>query len=319
MESYHSVPASSLKLRLAQRLDQLMLATFNTQIPDSFETAYHTTPGLEEVLAHTRVRFPLTPDAGLLREGEYRFWLESDFGRIPLRLRVLPAARPDAPLLLYHHGLGEMPYDGRARRLFSPRDRFDAHVVLFQAPFHANTFDPLRRGMTSIHHLYQMLVGPIRLMEMVQNQYEALGAPYTVVSGTSLGGIISLLYEGLIGRAAAVVPIIASPDLGRVMWDAANLLRRELHVGQEVFEHYLNFTRYLQRSDPAKFYPLLSEADVFFLKEHHAGIFEDRGCRIAWISAESHITAALRLEASRQHIIQALIHTRQRRQTEHVA
>lgn len=315
MDSPRDVPIAAVKTRLAQRLDQVMLATFNTQIPDTFQKTYHLTPSLEEVLGRTRVRFPLTPSLGWLRAGEYRFWLDCDFGRIPLHLRIQPAQRLDAPLLLYHHGLAERPYDGRARRLFSPPERFDAHVVMLQAPFHRTTFDALRRGMQSMHHLYQMLMGSVRMMDMVQTYYENLGVPYTIAVGTSLGGIISILYEGLLGRTAAVVPIIASPDMGRVMWDAAHLVGRKLQVGREVFDHYLNFTPYFQRADPAKFFPLLSEADVFFLKQYHAGIFEEHQCPIDWLPAESHITGALRLEASRQRIIQALITTRQRQQT----
>lgn len=314
MDSSRNVPIATVKTRLAQRLDAFMLATFNTQIPDTFQKTHHLTPSLEEVLGRTRVRFPLTARVGWLRAGEYRFWLECDFGRIPLSLRIQPARRPDAPLLLYHHGLAELPYDGRARRLFSPSERFDAHVVMLQAPFHTSTFDALRRGMYSIHHLYQMLMGSVRMMDMVQTCYEDLGVPYTLAAGTSLGGIVSILYEGLLGRTAAVVPIIASPDMGRVMWDAAHLVGRELHIGREIFDQYLNFTAYFQRADPAKFFPLLSEADVFFLRQHHASIFEERHCPIDWLPAESHITAALRLEASRRRIIEALITTRQRRQ-----
>lgn len=300
----------SWRTRLAQELDKLFLATFNQQIPNSFETSYLTAPPLESVYEQTSVRLPLTPSLGWAAAGEYRFWLDTWFGRFPLRLRLLPAGRPDAPLLLYHHGICETPYDARARRLLSPAERFDAHIAILQAPFHTHLFEPLRFGMSSVHHLYQMLAGSLRMMEMVQNYYEALGAPYTVAVGTSLGGIVSILYEGLFDRLAAVVPIIASPDMGRVMWDAAHLLGRELHVEQSVFDQYLNFTPYFERCPPTKFYPLLGDTDFFFLTPHHAALYNQ--CQVKVLAEAGHISGSLRLEATRQHIIEALICTRQK-------
>ncbi len=300
----------SWRTRLAQELDRLFLATFNQQIPDSFENSYLTAPPLESVYEQTHVRLPLTPTLGRVAAGEYRFWLDTWFGRFPLRLRLLPARRSDAPLLLYHHGICETPYDARARRLLQPTERFDAHIAILQAPFHTHLFEPLRLGMASMHHLYQMLAGSLRMMEMVQEYYEGLGAPYTVAAGTSLGGIVSILYEGMFGRLGAVIPIVASPDMGRVMWDAAHLLGRELHVEQGVFDHYLNFTPYFERCSPAKFYPLLGGADVFFLNPHHATLYHQ--CQVKVLAEAGHISGSLRLESTRQHIIEALIHTRQK-------
>lgn len=288
---------------LSRHADVAVLRTLNRYLPLSFDRSYQSAPTLEDVLTNTEVSLPLWPGLGRLASREYRFRLKTVFGRIPVRMRVLPARRPDAPLVIYQHGFNIIPYDGRGRIIFAPHEKLDAHVVLLQFPFHTRIDEPIRKVFASLHHFYVVLAGSVRMMEMVQNHYEALGAPYTVVAGTSLGGISSVLYEALFQRTRAVVPLYSSPNFAQLLWDAGELLHRPVGIPKSLLLSRLDFTPYYREIDQRKVFPLLGEKDLFFRWEHHANIYES--CRVA-SAGNSHISAMVRLTASRKHMLRVL-------------
>jgi hypothetical protein len=287
---------------LAQRVDRAVLRTFNHYLPVTFDRSYDKTPDFESVLAQTQVNLPLVPEMGFLN-GEYRFRLRTVFGRIPVRLRVLPARHPEAPLVLYQHGFNIIPYDSRGRVIFSAHDSFDAHVALLQFPFHTWPHEPIRKAFASIHHLYEMLSGSLRLMEMVQTHYEQLGVTRTIVAGTSLGGVSALLYEALFQRTQAVIPLYSSPNMAQLLWDAGQMLHRPAAVPRNVLCERLDFTPLVEQADHSKIYPLLGEQDLFFRYDHHADFYHD--CPMSR-AGNSHMTAMVNLTASREHVLSIL-------------
>ena len=188
-------------------------------------------------------------------------------------MHVRRAPQRELPLLLYHHGFAEFPYTSTWKRLLPKDTPLAAHTVAIQAPYHGSISDPIAKGFASVATLYQMFAGSLRIMEAVQEQFEAQGATYTAVSGLSWGGITSLLYEGLFARSRAVVPMFASPDLAQVMWDAAELCGRPLAVPRETLDDLLNFTDIFERIDPERVFAVMGDNDVFFRFDKHGSIF----------------------------------------------
>lgn len=293
-----------MRWRSARTIDNLVLGTFNTQIPRTFERSYASAPSLEQVLAETHVVNPLVRPMWPLRKGEYRFILATVFGRMRLRIRVYPAARPDAPLLLYHHGICVVPYYALGRPLIRPRTAFDAHIVMLQAPFHRWWFDPLRNGLATVHHAYQMLIGSVRMMQMVHDFYQQVGSEYTVVTGVSLGGIISFLFQSLFDEPArAIVPLIASPNMAQVFWDAAQLVKRPLSLSRQQMTDLFDFTPYFEQCDGACFHPLLASDDQFFTVASHLPILQHTHVKVL---PASHVTFARKIPLIRQHLLTVL-------------
>jgi hypothetical protein len=294
---------SSVRVSLSRQLDHLVQSGFSYRVPSTFEETYQDAPPFEHVLDTTRVGFPLVPEMGLLEEREYRFWLHTEVGRIHTRMRVLPAKRPDAPLLVYHHGFFEVPYHVRAQAFFRPRAPFDAHIVMLQAPYHRRLLQPLDLGFQNLHHLYQMVAGSVRMMQMVVDHYLALGTPYAVASGMSLGGIISLTYQGLFGRSRAVVPILSSPNFAQLLWDLSRQTNRPVAIPLEDIEERLDFQRYYQHLDLARVFPLMGENDRFFRHGSHSTIFDQ--CDVTTIRS-SHVSGMWHRRETREHVIRVL-------------
>ncbi len=224
-------------------------------------------------------------------------------GDLSCRIRVRLAVDPEAPLLLYHHGLNEVPYTNSWRRIFRRSQPFPAHLVCIQAPFHSNWDDPLRKGFASLQNMYQMFAGSLRIMERVQSHFEAVGVEDTIVAGVSWGGITSLLYEGVFQRCRAVIPMLSSPNLAQVMWDIANLFNRPVPMSQEQLGKLLDFTPYYQQCAPDQLFPLLGEEDQFFRLKSHASVF--RELPLVTIP-NGHITGSWNAARLRRHVLDVL-------------
>jgi hypothetical protein len=260
---------------LSQQVDKLVLQSINRRIPNSLEENFVPGSSLEKVLDETRVDTTKTAVSALTEPGEHLVWLTTPQGEVQCRITTRQGASKEAPVLLYHHGFAEWPYTSTWKRLLPKDGSLHAHSAAIQAPFHGSITDPLNKGFASVTNVYQMFAGSMRIMELLQNQFEAEGAAYTAVGGLSWGGITSLLYEGLLGRARAVVPMFASPNLAQVMWDAAELCGRPLAVPRETLDDLLDFTYIFERIDPQRVFAVMGDNDVFFRLEKHAPIFPE--------------------------------------------
>ena len=156
-----------------------------------------------------------------MRSGE-----ESILSHVRVRLSPDPAA----PLVIFHHGFSELPYYNSWRRIFRQMPAFPLSTVCIQAPFHNHWRDPFREAFRSVRRVYQTFAGSLRLIELVQKQFEANGAAYTVLAGVSWGGVTSMLYAGEFGGVRAVAPMLSSPNLAQVIRDGAALVLSLIHI-----------------------------------------------------------------------------------------
>lgn len=268
-----------IPVSLRQQLDRLVLSVINRRVPDAIEQSVPP-PGLEEVLDATRVDRPKTAVTNVVAPGETVVHLDTAVGEMALRTRTRLHANPGAPVIIYHHGLAEVPYDSSWKRLFPREMPFPAHSVVVQAPFHDQPTTSIETGFSSLQHIYQMFAGSLRLIELMQDAFETSGAAYTVVSGLSWGGITSILYQGLFQRARAVIPMFASPNLAQVLVDISAMFNRPLPVDREQLDAYLDFTPIYERCDKERFFPVLGEYDQFFKYDHHRIVFDDDAMRL---------------------------------------
>lgn len=284
---------------IAQQIDRIALTYMNHNLPASFEPSYHHAPTLESVLANTQVyQAPVTP-TDLSRPGQYHVLIETTTGILPTRFKLQPAIRPDAPLILFHHGFNELPYDSSWQRVFRPGQNYrDCHLACVQTLFHNHWADPLKQGFATLESVYQMFATSLRLMAYLQDHFEAQGSPYTAAVGYSWGGVTSLLYQGLYGRAKAVAPLFAGPDLGQVLLDIATMFNRIIQVPPDTISELLDFTPYYHACDPTCVFPLLGEHDVYFRLPHHQASFNQSAKTIS----SSHITGMWNPPAIRQHL-----------------
>lgn len=294
---------SLINKSVSNQLDKWAVQTMNRRLPDSFEHSYQAGPDFETVLARTSVDLAKTDLHQLVAPGEHPVWLQTSAGELLCHVKVQLAVEPAAPLLIYHHGFNETPYTSSFRRIFRRTMTFPAHTVCVQAPFHSNWADPLERGFASLHSVYQTFAGSLRIMELLQSRFEAQGAAGTVVAGVSWGGITSLLYEAMFQRTRAVIPMLSSPNLARVMWDIAEQCGRPVPISEEILAQLFDFTPYYRRCRREIVFPLMGENDLFFKYENHAGVFADRPLITI---PDGHITGYWKAGRLRRHLLEVL-------------
>ncbi len=268
------LPESARK-NIGRKVDQLVLLAMNQQIPDSLEQTYEASFSFEEVLEKTAIDRQKTAVYAVTAPGEHPIWLKTALGEILCHVKTRPALSPHAPLLLYHHGLAESPYTSTWSHLIPKDNPFPAHYVCVQAPYHNNIFEPFKVGFSSVQHIYQMFAGSLRVIEVVQEQFENEGAAFTTASGMSWGGITSVLYEGLFQSTRATVPMFSSPNLAQVMWDSAERHNRKLSVSRQTIDELFDFTPYYENCETSRIFPVLGEDDLFFRYEAHAPLFQN--------------------------------------------
>ncbi|GJM41612.1 MAG: hypothetical protein DHS20C20_18940 [Ardenticatenaceae bacterium] len=293
----------NLRQTMLQQIDKAVLYSLNRSVPDSLETSAAQAPTFEEVLAETRVDTQRTAVYQLTAPGEHPVILQTSMGEIPCLIKTRAAVDPNAPLLLFHHGFNEYPYTNTWRRLFPQATPLPFHTVCIRAPFHDNWLEPVKKGFASVQSVYQIFAGSLRMMEMVQQQFEAEGAAYTTAAGVSWGGITSVMYEGVFQQTRAAIPMLASPNLAQVIWDVSDLFNRPMQLTQAELRRYLDFTTYYQRCAPDRVFPLLGENDMFFRLENHAELFAERPLTT---TPGGHISNMWQVSPMREHILAVL-------------
>lgn len=254
---------------IASEIDRWALRSMHYRVPASFRDIGHGGPSFDEVLAGTAVDERRTAPDSVYAPGARDVWLRSGDETFRGRAHVRLSPDPAAPLLIFHHGFSEIPPANSWRRIFRHPPAFPLSTVCIQAPFHNHWREPFREAFRSVRRVYQTFAGSLRIMELVQRQFAANGAAYTVLAGVSWGGVTSLLYAGQFGGVRAVAPMLSSPNLAQVVRDAAALVGEELPISAAQLDDLLDFTPRCG-FDPTRVFPLLGQTDYFFSPDRHS-------------------------------------------------
>lgn len=282
-------------------LDRLALRSMHARVPRSFRQIDRDTPSLDEVLAETLVDERRTPPDSVYAPGGRTVWLRSGDESLLTHVRVKLSPDPTAPVLIFHHGFSELPYYNAWQRIFHRPVPFPLTTVCIQAPFHNHWREPFREAFRSVRRVYQTFAGSLRLIELVQRQFEEAGAAYSVLSGVSWGGVTSMLYAGTFGGVRAVAPMLSSPNLAQVLWDGGELVGMRMPVSKAELESLLDFTPRCAY-DPSRVFPLLGETDVFFQLDKHAGHYASAPV----VVPRAHILSLYGVRPLRDHILRVM-------------
>ncbi len=281
-------------------VDRLHVAVTSRLLPPMFRR------GLDALSLHEHldaVQLELPP----LAEGRrYTLTAHTLVGSLDAAFQVRPGPQSDLPVVVYHHGIAEMPYDKSFWGIFRTRLPAQAHLVAVRAPFHRSWFD-LIRGLRTLNDFIAMCAVSVKLIEAVRLLLVARGARGCLVAGLSLGGFLALMHHIIYGTADRYVPLLAGPDLAHVMLEthyrrflAPQALERPTSIKQ-----HLNFRQSFQSSDTRRVFPLLARYDLTMLYAYHYACFAAGNIPVATI-ARGHITGSLSFAVLRAHVLTCL-------------
>ncbi len=283
-----------------ESLDRLHIAAIELAMPRAFRHGT-TSPSLQEHLAAVRLVPP-----PLTSQKRYRLTVQTLAGALACSYRVRFGPRPDLPVLIYHHGIAEMPYDKSFRGIFGVRRHLDAHLVVLQAPYH-QTWWSVAKGMSTLTQFMAMCAVSIAMMEAIRRLFQDFGASRCLISGISLGGFLALAHHLLIGTADRYVPLLAGPDLAHVMLDTPfnRLLTPEARVPGEALRNCLDFRRAFQASDTHHVFPLLARYDLDMPYAHFHSCYAESQVPVVTMT-RGHITGICAFATLRNHLLSCL-------------
>jgi pimeloyl-ACP methyl ester carboxylesterase len=229
----------------------------------------------------------LTLPSGLSRpeDGEVReVHAETASGNLGAAYQIAQWLGPDHPLIVFHHGSNERPYDYSRtakntfkRVFFSRGGTFPANLVNLRAPFH-QSLKEYAEGIRELHRFGALLMTSVALVEEVVRHARAGGIRQVVVCGCSLGGWVTNLHRAYSASADVYVPMLAGAALGDMFVDSVyrRLVGGEGRRRPEVVRKALNFEEEFAANREANVFPLLARHDAIVVFERQKRCYEGR-------------------------------------------
>jgi hypothetical protein len=281
-------------------VDRLYIGAMRRLVPPVFRRGSDSAT-LHDHLAAVELRMPT-----LAAAGRYNVTARTMVGDVQAGFRWRPASSASRPVLIYHHGLGEIPSDHTFRWIFRHRTPVDAHLVAVRAPFHRSHIDCCR-GLASLSHFLAMCAVSVTLMEAVRLALAERGARGAVVAGISLGGFLTLLHHLTYGTAGRYAPQMAGPDLSHAMLSTPcrGVLAPQALARPEHLSACLDFRQAFRASDARRVLPLLGRHDLWMPYAYHQAEYAAKSLPVAAID-RGHMTGSWAFAGLRTHLMSVL-------------
>lgn len=264
-------------------------------------------PSFAEHLAAVELDLPL-----IQGEGYYEIPAISLAGPLDPAFQIAQWRGSEFPILIYHHGNNERPFDyGAASKntfkniFLAKKDSIPANLIALRAPYHRSLKD-YSKEMTHLSNFMAMLaVSTVLVDSLVRLAHERLISPI-VVAGISLGGWVTNLHRAYYGSADIYAPILAGAALEDVFLGSAyRALTGETALqNPEALRQALNFELQFLQAPETNVYPLLARHDQIIRLERQRLSYAKQPVTII---NKGHLTAALASERLREHVLKRLI------------
>jgi len=212
-------------------------------------------------------------------------------------------AGPDHPLIIYHHGMGETPYDYGFDRIFRANEQTNSrcNLIAVRGLFHRSNAE-VRKNTNTLTNWVMMLASSVLLIERIVNKASEITGGDILISGASLGGFMTNLHHIHYNTASIYAPLLAGAAMDAVLLDSiystgmASLSKEE----EKTVRQMLNFERDFRKSDRNNVYPLLARQDEIVQYDRQVKAYE--GMSIKTIE-KGHTTGALAFTELREHIL----------------
>jgi hypothetical protein len=281
-------------------VDRLYIGVMSRLVPPVFRRGSTSAP-LQDHLAAAELRIP-----PLVADRLCTLTARSLAGDVQAGFRWRPASRAGRPVLIYHHGLGEIPYDHTFRWIFPRRTPVDAHLVAIRAPYHRSYVDCCR-GLASLDRFLAMCAVSLALTEGIRQAFVERGAQGSIVAGISLGGFVTLLHHLTYGTAGRYAPQMAGPDLAHTLLSTPcrGFLARQALARPEHIRACLDFRQTFRPRDTQRVLPLLARHDLWMPFAHHRAAYAAGGVPVAAID-RGHMTGSWAFAGLRAHLLSVL-------------
>jgi hypothetical protein len=213
----------------------------------------------------------------------------------------------DAPLVMYHHGAAEGGWTFSFDRIFRRRalDSLSVNVVAICA----TSSQTNREFYTQIRTLagYTALIaGSAAVAEAMVARHRSRSSAPVVLSGVSLGGVVSCLHAACFGTADGYAPLYAGPNLAEVFIASAygpmcDESARTRH--SDAIRRTLDFGPAFSAGPVERVFPVLGRFDSYFNLQTQSAYYRPENLTV---TDQSHSSGATAFGFLRRHILETL-------------
>jgi len=245
-------------------------------------------------------------------EGIYEVEAETAAGELNPAFLIHQWKGEDYPTIIYHHGNLERPFNFRwymkntFRDIFvSYREPIEANLIALRAPFHRGSFLKYAKRMGHMTSFTAMLSVSVKLIDFLVDYLKSAGKGQVIVSGVSLGGLVTNLHRTYFNTADVYIPLCAGAALSDVfMTSAYKRVAKIVHDHREIVNEKLDFEKDFRGVNSDNVFPLLARYDQLFRFERQK---ESYGRHPVTVLDKGHWTAAFSSKQLRQHIFTYVI------------
>lgn len=248
-----SLPDSPL---LHGTIDSVAMRIGNLLLPAYFRDGAES-PGFDRHLDDIDIDLPEITD-----EGDYDVVADTLVGELDATIRLARWTGGDVPTIIYHHGAGEIPFDGGFNAIFPEDDDLEANLIVVRRPFH-RSLDEFKDGVLTVSNVLAEQAVAVGLTELLVRYIRDRTNGIVCVSGLSLGGFVTNLHHIHCDSADVYVPLLAGVAEDDVFFDSIyNTGVAQLSTENvEALRDLLNFEAEFAQTDHTNVYPLLARYD----------------------------------------------------------
>jgi hypothetical protein len=283
-----------------EEIDRLYVAAACRLVPPVFRNG-STSATLNEHLAAVELSMP-----PVVADGRYTVPARTLAGVVKAGFRLRRGSRPALPVVIFHHGLGEIPHDHTFRWIFPRRMPVHAHLVVVRAPFHRSHIE-CSRGLATLSQFMAMCAVSVALIEQIRLALAGQGARGCMVAGISLGGFVTLLHHLTYGTADVYAPLLAGPDLAHAVLSSPcrRFLNPRTLAQPGDMQACLDLRQAFRASDTRSVRPLLGRYDLWMPLAHYQAAYAASGVPVATID-RGHMTGSWAFAGMRAHLLACL-------------
>jgi hypothetical protein len=211
----------------------------------------------------------------------------------------------DFPTIIYHHGAAEGSYDFSFNRILKKnKEAIPANLIAIQALFNHNNQE-FMDSIACLSNYAFMLAASARMVEELVQQLHRMGCPRVIVTGVSLGGVVTNIHFTYFHSADRYIPMLAGANIGEVYISSAYAqVASEFGKSKpENLRRALNFEADMRLRDQEKIFPLMAEYDQLIELNVQKGAYAEDRIRLIPCG---HATGATKFSLLREHILRGL-------------
>lgn len=128
---------------------------------------------------------------------------------------------PARPSITFHHGAGQINHMLPATFILGSEIMDTCNVFVIKAQKHGSTYEYLSESVDSFYHQQQTFAGSVLATQEIVKYHKLHSKKSIVVSGASMGGIVSSLHAYFFGTGDFYVPLTAYSNVGEIFMGPA--------------------------------------------------------------------------------------------------